>query len=136
MSERVWTGLAAEAADGLACVICGQSFRARRSPVRQAVGRSHTGVQVFACVGDCADRAAATPEVLAIPMEALTAGGAAFLAVLAGAGGDVHRADPDDLVTETVRAAAPLVVAVELRRIGTELRARADELDPARGESR
>jgi hypothetical protein len=136
MSERVWTGLAAAAADGLACVICGRSFRFRGSPVRRPVGRSHNGLQVFACARDCADRAAAMPEALAIPMEALSVGGAAFLAVLAGAGGDVHRADPDDLVTETVLAAAPLVVAAELRRISTQLRARADELDPAGGESR
>ena len=100
------------------------------------VGRSHTGSQVFACVGDCADRAAAMPEVLAIPMEALTAGGVAFLAVVDRAGGLLHRAYPDDLVAETVRASAPLVVAAELRRVATELRARASDLDPAGGESR
>jgi hypothetical protein len=100
------------------------------------VGRSHTGAQVFACVGDCADRAATTPEVLAIPMEALTAGGVAFLAVVDRAGGLLHRAYPDDLVAETVRASAPLVVAAELRRVATELRTRAADLDPAGGDSR
>jgi hypothetical protein len=145
MGERVWTGLAAAAADGLACVVCGRSFQRRWAPARRPVGRSHTGSQVFACVGDCAQRAAAPPEVLVIPVEALTAGGVALLAVVEGAGGDVHRADPDDLVSETVRAAAPLVVAAELRRMAGQveqgywwvlaLRARADELDPAGGES-
>ena len=68
-------------------------------------------------------------------MEALTAGGAAFLAAADRAGG-VHRAYPDDLVAETVTAAAPLVVAVELRRVAAELRARATDLDPAGGEDR
>lgn len=135
MSERTWIGLPTAAADGLACVMCGRSLRGRGRGWAP-VGRSHTGSQVFACVGDCAERARATPEVMEIPMEALTAGGAAFLAVLEGAEGALHRADPDELVAETVRAAAPLVVALELRRIGAEVRARADELDPAGGESR
>jgi hypothetical protein len=134
MTERIWTGLPARAADGLACVICGRGLRGRgRSWV--PVGRSHTGAQVFACVGDCADRAATIPDVLPIPMEALTAGGAAFLAAADRAGG-VHRAYPDDLVAETVQAAAPLVVAVELRRVAAELRARATDLDPAGGDPR
>ena len=74
MAERVWTGLDARAADGLACVMCGRGLRGRgRSWV--SVGRPHTGAQVFACIGDCADRAETTPDVLAIPMEALAAGG-------------------------------------------------------------
>jgi hypothetical protein len=134
MAERIWTGLPAAAADGVACVTCGRRLRGRgRSWV--PVGRSHTGAQVFACVGDCADRAAATPEVLSIPMEALTAGGAAFLAAADRAGG-VHRAYPDDLVAETVQASAPLVVAAELRRVATELRTRASDLDPAGGDFR
>jgi hypothetical protein len=135
MAERIWTGLPEAAADGLACVICGRGQRGRgRSWV--PVGRSHTGSQVFACVGDCADQAASIPEVLAIPMEALTAGGMAFLAVVDRAGGLLHRAYPDDLVAETVRASAPLVVAAELRRVATELRARASDLDPAGGDRR
>lgn len=133
MAERIWTRLDAAAADGQTCVVCGRSFRFRGS-VCLPVGRSHTGSQVFACVGVCAQQAVATPEVVPIPVEALTAGGAAFLAVLDRAGGDLHRADPDDLVAETVRAAASLVVAAELRRIVAELRARADGLDPAGGE--
>jgi hypothetical protein len=134
MIERIWTGLPAAAADGLACVICGRGLRGRgRSWV--PVGRSHTGAEVFACLRDCADRAAATPDVLPIPMEALTAGGVAFLAAADRAGG-VHRAYPDDLVAETVQASAPLVVAVELRRVAAELRARATDLDPAGGDSR
>lgn len=48
----------------------------------------------------------------------------------------MHRAYPDDLVAETVQAAAPLVVAAELRRVAAELRARATDLDPAGGEQR
>ena len=134
MTERIWTGLPAAAADGLACLICGRGWRGRgRAAV--SVGRSHTGAQVFACVGDCAQRAATIPEVLPIPMEALTAAGVAFLAAADRAGG-VHRAYPDDLVAETVTAAAPLVVAVELRRVAAELRARATDLDPAGGGQR
>lgn len=135
MAERIWTGLPEAAADGMACVVCDRRLRGRgRAWV--PVGRSHTGAQVFACVGDCADRAAAMPEVLAIPMEALTAGGVAFLAVVDRAGGLLHRAYPDDLVAETVRASAPVVVAAELRRVAAELRARAADLDPAGGEYR
>jgi hypothetical protein len=84
-----------------------------------------------ACVGSCAQHVAATPAVVPIPDDALTAGGIALLAVLDRAGGDPHRANPDDLVAETVRAATAIVVAAELRRIIAELRARADELDPA-----
>jgi hypothetical protein len=134
MAERIWTGLPAAAADGLACVICGRGPRGRaRASV--PVGRSHTGSQVFACAGECAARAAAIPEMLPIPMDALTAGGAAFLAAADRAGG-VHRAYPDDLVADTVTAAAPLVVAAELRRVATELSARATDLDPAGGEKR
>jgi hypothetical protein len=69
-------------------------------------------------------------------MEALTAGGVAFLAVVDRAGGLLHRAYPDDLVAETVRASAPLVVAAELRQVAAELRTRASDLDPAGGEYR
>lgn len=144
MAERVWTELDSAAADGLACVVCGRDFRLRRSPARRPVGRSHTGSQVFACVGKCTDRAAATPERVTITGEALTAAGTALLAVLDAAGGDLNRAYPDDLVLAVVRAAAPLVVAAELRRMAGQvhqgslwtmaLRARADELDPAGGE--
>jgi hypothetical protein len=56
--------------------------------------------------------------------------------VVERAGGLWHQAYPDDLVAETVRASAPLVVAAELRRVATELRARASDLDPTGGESR
>jgi hypothetical protein len=69
MAERVWTELDAAAADGLACVVCGRDFRLRRSPARRPVGRSHTGSQVFACVGECTSRAAATPERVTITSE-------------------------------------------------------------------
>lgn len=47
--------LTPDQADGLACVVCGVSYltsRARHVPV----GYSHTGSQVFACSGHCADR--------------------------------------------------------------------------------
>jgi hypothetical protein len=144
MGERIWTGLDAVAADGLACVICGRGFLSRGSRVRLAVGRSHTGSQVFACVGDCAGMAGAIPAVLMIPMQALAVGGAAFLMVLDRVGGEPRQVWHGVLVAATVRAAAPLVVAAELRRMATEittgdqwaacLRARAAELDPAGGE--
>ena len=135
MAEQQWSGLSPLQADGRACVVCGRKFRLRGS-VAVPVGRSTvTGSQVFACVRGCASEAAALAGGL-VPVEALSAAGTAFLAALEAAGGDVHRAWPDDLVADTVRAAAPLVVAAELRRIATELRARADELDPLGGESR
>jgi hypothetical protein len=133
MAERIWIGLDPAAADGQACVVCGRGFRVRGS-VRLPVGRSQTGSQVFACAGDCAQQAAVTREVLAIPGEALTAGGVAFLAALDPHGGDLNRANPDDLVADIVGAAAPLVVAAELWRIAAQLRARAQELDPTGGE--
>jgi hypothetical protein len=130
MVERLWTGLDAAVADGQACVVCGRSLRFRSSGW-VPVGHSPTGLPVFACVGGCAQQVAATPGVVPIPAEALTAGGLAFLAVLDRAGGDLNRANPDDLIADTVRAAAAVVVAAEVRRIAAELRARADELDPA-----
>lgn len=144
MGERIWTGLDVVAADGLACVVCGRSFLSRGSRVRLPVGRSDTDSQVFACVGDCDDLAGAMPDVLLIPGQALAVGGMAFLMVLDRVGGDPRQAWHGVLVAATVRAATPLVVAAELRRIVAEtttgeswagcLRARADELDPAGGE--
>ena len=144
MGERIWTGLDVVAADGLACVLCGRSFLSRGSRVRLPVGRSDTGSQVFACVGDCAELAGTMPEVLVIPGQALTVGGMAFLMVLDRVGGDPRQVWHQVLVAATVRAAAPLIVATELHRIVAEtttselwagcLRARADELDPAGGE--
>ena len=144
MGERIWTGLDAVAADGLACVLCGRDFLSRGSRGRLPVGRSETDSQVFACVGDCAELAGAMPEVLVIPLEALAVGGMALLRVLDRVGGDPRQAWHGVLVAATVRAAAPLVVAAELRRIAAQtttgerwagcLRARADELDPAGGE--
>lgn len=83
-----------------------------------------------------------------VPEEALTAAGVAFVAELERATahtptGDARHAYPDEVVAAAVAAAAPLVVAWELRRIAAltiytgavgelrrELRARADELDP------
>jgi hypothetical protein len=120
------------------------------------VGRSDTGSQVFACEGACAQRATASGAVL-ITEDALTAAGLAFLTALESSGGDLHRAWPDDLVTAIVTAAAPLIVAAELRRLASgpqvhqgeiavgvmatvvpvaDLTARADLLDPAGGERR
>lgn len=43
-------------ADGLACVVCGADYLTVKV-ARVPVGRSHTGSQVFACVGDCATQA-------------------------------------------------------------------------------
>jgi hypothetical protein len=144
MGERIWSGLDVLAANGLACVICGRGFLSRGSRVRLPVDRSRTGSQVFACVGDCAEMAGAMPEVLMIPGQALAVGGAAFLTVLDRAGGDPRQVWHGVLVAATVRAAAPLIVAAELRRITTQtttgdqwadcLRVRAAELDPAGGQ--
>ena len=156
--DQYFSDLSPAQADGLACVIC-----ARPLLVWLLVGRSLNGSQVFACAGVCAQTATA-PGVVLIPDQALTAAGAAFLAALQTAGGDLHRAWPDDLVTATVTAAAPLIVAAELRwlaelferpaadaeRAGEVLRqgparlrecvdtagARADLLDPAGGGER
>jgi hypothetical protein len=150
MSERIWTGLDAVAADGRACVICGISLQAATARRTRwsgsgwvAVGRSRTGSQVFACSVICADRARELVRAVAIPAEALTAAGAAFLAALQEAGGDPQTAYPDDLVVATVTAAAPLVVADELRRLAQHiegdvwlLRQRADQLHPAGGGER
>jgi hypothetical protein len=149
--DRSWDGLDPAQADGLACVICGRNVL-RGNKVSLPVGRSHTGSQVFACVGACAETALAPGAVL-IPDQAWFAAGVAFLAALEAAGGDVGRAWPDDLVTATVTAAAPLIVAAELRRFADtaavragggghlwltqgQLRRRAGQLDPAGGGER
>lgn len=149
MPERAWgAGLSAAQADGQACVVCGRSFRVGGS-VAVPVGRSvSTGSQVFACVSGCADEAAELAGwLVVVPVEALTAAGAAFLAALEHATaatptGDPRHAWPDDLVAATVHAAAPVIVAAELRRLAGEiayapahrlLATRADELDPPGG---
>ncbi|MGH3805499.1 MAG: hypothetical protein ACRDRU_02415 [Pseudonocardiaceae bacterium] len=130
MAERLWSGLDPAVANGQACVVCGRSLRFRRSGWLP-VGHTPTGMPVFACVGSCAQHVATTPAVVPIPDDALTAGGITLLAVLDRTGGNPNRANLNDLVEETVRAATAIVVAAELRRIITELRTRADELDPA-----
>jgi hypothetical protein len=151
MAERVWIGLSLAQAAGKACVICARNLRARGSV---PVGWSHTGSQVFACAGECARRAIAASGQLLVPVEALTAAGVAFLEALERATaatptGDPRHADPDEVVTATVQASAPLVVAAELRRLADELadsagggagrwcarslRERADQLDPVGG---
>lgn len=91
-------------------------------------------------------RSSRTDEQLCIPDDALTAAGAAFLEALARATaatptGNPRHAYPDDVVAATVQAAAPLIVAAELRRLAEwvmtdvrghqQLRKRADQLDPA-----
>ena len=152
--DHQFPGLSPAQADGQACVVCGRRLRGR-GLVWLPVGRSHTGSQVFACAGSCASTAMA-PDAVVIPEGALCAAGAAFTTALEAAGGDVHRAWPDDLVTATVTAAAPLIVATELRRLAVssavqhgespdgvtvipvaDLTARANTLDPlGRGERR
>ncbi|MGB6164405.1 MAG: hypothetical protein WCF33_00725 [Pseudonocardiaceae bacterium] len=144
MAERIWTGLDVLAADGLACVICGRGLLSGRSRVRLPVGRSDTGSQVFACIGDCAAMAETMPEMLTLPEQALSVAGMTFLMVLDRVGGDPRHVWHGVLVAATVRAATPLVQAAELRHIATDpttsdrwarsLRARAIELDPSGGE--
>ena len=113
--DHQFPGLSPAQADGQACVVCGRRLRGC-GLVWLPVGRSHTGSQVFACAVTCAHAATASDAVV-IPEAALSAAGAAFNTALDTAGGDVHRAWPDDLVTATVTAAAPLIVATELRRL-------------------
>lgn len=55
-AEAARQGGTADQADGTACVTCGRVFRADPVP-HVPVGHSHTGSQVFACVGACADAA-------------------------------------------------------------------------------
>jgi len=128
MGEWLWSGLSPAQAEGHACVVCGRDYlRERAHPTRWVpVGRAEgTTSQVFACVGRCADHAAARcypGGVMVISDEALTAAGTAFLracevAVAATPTGDPRHAHPDAIVTATVAAAAPLIVAAELRRL-------------------
>lgn len=120
MAERTWAGLSPAQRDGQACVVCGRSVRVRGS-VAVPVGRSSTGSQVFACVGGCAEHAVAAPGgQLVISDEAWAGAGAAFVAVVDRAGGELHRVWPDDVVEAIVGAVAPLVVAAELRRLAEE----------------
>jgi hypothetical protein len=153
--DQQFPGLSLAQADGRACVVCGRRLRGK-GLVWQPVGRSHTGSQVFACAGTCASTATA-PDAVVIPEGALSVAGSAFNTALDAAGGDVHRAWPDDLVTATVTAAAPLIVATELRRLAAssavqhgespggvrvavlpvaDLTARANTLDPLSGGER
>lgn len=139
--EQLWTGLSPAQAHGQACVICGRSVRIP-GLVQVPIGRSVNGSEVYVCVGFCANLAQPPAGCLPIPDEALTAGGVAFLHVLdrTTSTGDSRQANPDDLVATTVRAAAPLIVAAELRRLATQiqgdalghqyLRERAYQLDP------
>lgn len=89
------------------------------------------------------------PHPLHIPDEALTAAGAAFLAALERAtvatpSKDPRDAYPDEVIAAAVEAAAPVIVAAELRRLSYEialfapgyheLRQRADQLDAGRAD--
>lgn len=149
MPERTWRGgLSPAQADGQACVACGRNFRAKGS-VAVPVGRSSTGSQVFACVRGCVDDAAERAgRLVVVPVEALTAAGAALVTALEHATaatptGDPRHAWPDELVAAIVHAAAPLIVAAELRRLAERIEGdaqghrwlwqRADQLDPASG---
>jgi hypothetical protein len=51
-ASRVYAGLSAAQADGLACVICAADYLTVRVP-HKPVGRSATGSQVFACSDVC-----------------------------------------------------------------------------------
>lgn len=50
--ETFYTGLSPLQADGLACVVCARDYL-RCGGAAVPVGRSQTGSQVFACVGEC-----------------------------------------------------------------------------------
>ncbi|QWF80456.1 hypothetical protein [Amycolatopsis sp. CA-230715] len=54
-----WSGLAPLPADGLACVVCGQSYIHDGGPHRPVGRDAVTGSQVFACTGTCFDSATA-----------------------------------------------------------------------------
>lgn len=129
MSAPRWRGLSEARAQGHACVICGRDYLHSRGrpPMRWVpVGRSmSTGSQVFACVTGCAERAVARcyrGGVGVLSDEVLTVAGAAFLrawdaATLASPTGDPRHAHPDDIVVATVAAAAPPLIATELRHL-------------------
>jgi hypothetical protein len=101
---------------------------------------------------DHADEGGTAAQPLHIPDEALTAAGAAFLAAPEQAteatpSKDPRHAYPDEVIAAAVEAAAPVIVAAELRRLSYEialfapgyhqLRQRADQLDAAgRGDPR
>jgi len=104
-------------------------------------------------MGERADQSRSGPHPLRIPDEALTAAGAAFLVALehateATTSKDPRHAYPDEVIAAAVEAAAPMVVAAELRRLSYEialfapayhyqLLQRADQLDAAgRGDPR
>ena len=99
-------------------------------------------------MGGYTGRGGAGARPLHVPDEALTAAGAAFLTALERAtettsSKDPRHAYPDEVIAAAVEAAAPLIVAAELRRLSSEinvfapgyhsLRQRADQLDVAGG---
>ncbi|MGH3809427.1 MAG: hypothetical protein ACRDRU_22930, partial [Pseudonocardiaceae bacterium] len=111
--DRFFAGLSLLQADGQACVVCARRLRGR-GLVWVPVGLSRTVSQVFACVGECADRAVA-PVALVVGDEALSAAGVAYLAVVGAVGDDVRWINPDDVVHAVIAAVVPFVVAAELR---------------------
>jgi hypothetical protein len=62
--EKIISGLTADQADGLACVVCGLDYLDTPRSASVPVGRSVTGSQVFACVGRCAEAAGAEPTTM------------------------------------------------------------------------
>jgi hypothetical protein len=123
MSERIWEGLGTGQGDGRACVICARDYlRSHQAPTRRVpVGRARsTGSPVFACAGVCAARAAVRcyrGGVMAVSGVALAEANRALQRAVAlkGAGlvGDPLRVG--EVVCEVVAAAAPLLIAAELR---------------------
>ncbi len=125
MGQSCWRDLDLAQADGWACVVCARDFL-RFPTSRVAVGRSVTGSSVMACGGFCAERAVLAGWWLRIPAGAWNAAGVAFLAAMERVTtiGDLRDAYPGELITPTVQAAAPLIVATELRRLVTRHRPR------------
>lgn len=73
-----------------------------------------------------ADQGGTGAQPLRIPDEALTAAGVAFLAALERAteatpSKDPRHAYPDEVIAAAVEAAAPVIVAAELRRLSSEI---------------
>jgi hypothetical protein len=52
-SDRIFTHLTEQEAEGLACVVCDADYLTDPTP-HVPVGRSRTGSQVFACQAGCA----------------------------------------------------------------------------------
>ena len=95
---------------------CSRALRPHSKPTQPEV--------VVMC--ECADQSGSGPHLLHIPDEALTVAGAAFLAALERAtvatpSKDPRDAYPDEVIAAAVEAAAPVIVAAELRRLSYEI---------------